>query len=234
MDATGDTPEITAADQEAAELLAVARQGVLTLATGGCARYAFSFDMPFCLDRRGSPLLFYASGNPHHHVILTNTTLSLRLPHHIDPDGTEQSLLLLNGRMHLVDPGDHDSLDRHYRYFEQDIENFTRGERRLYRLRIEQAFFESFDGAHTPVAPARLLRRNPFAPARERTLIVTCQRLFDAMAPGPDGPRTVVGLDSAGIDFRDAGGIRRWSFPVAVSSGHEVEAALASAGILTD
>lgn len=166
------------------------------MATGGCARYAFCVDVGYCLDRRGYPLINYASPNPHHHLILTNTTMTLRLPHSIDAEGNEQSILIITGMLTLVDPGDHDSIDRHARYFQSVTENYSRGESRLYRLVPDSACFELFSGKRLNVERSEIFRRNTLSPREEAALIEG--------GNGTNGlsPPHLVGVDAYGIDTR--------------------------------
>lgn len=196
------------------------RRAVLTMTTGGCARYAFSTDIEYCLDRRGYPLFIYASGNPHHHLIVTNTTMDLRLTHEVDQEGNELSILILTGMLRLVDPGDHDSMDRHFRYFGTAAENYTRGSKRLYRFEPERAGFELFSGERRALALDQLFRRNPFSRREEERLLDYCRQSMSKNEP--------VGIDTGGIDVRKGAGFERLSFAQPLSVAGDVMAFVAA------
>jgi len=209
--------------RQAYHRLVESRNAVLTMTTGGCARYAFSTDIHYCLDRKGHPLFVYASSNPHHHLVVTNTTMDLRLTHEIDPEGNELSILILTGMLRLVDPGDHDSLDRHYRYFEVTVENYTRGSRRLYRFEAERAAFELFSGERQNVPLSTVIRKNAFTRKEEDRLLDYCRQ---SMNVGKDV--IPVGVDGMGIDLRKAGGFERLNFGETITTSGEVMAFVAS------
>ncbi len=168
--------------------------GTLAMATGGCARYVFCTDVSYCLDRRGFPLIHYSSPNPHHHLILNNTTMTLRIPHRVDAEGNEHSILILTGMLELVDPGDHDSLDRHHRFFSMAIENYTRGANRLYRLVADSACFEMFSGQRLALDLDQLCRKNPLTGREEEQLVA---RLNEQSR---QRKQPVAGVDAHGID----------------------------------
>jgi len=186
-------PEVR--DQQAFDLLRRRFAGVLAMATGGCARYAFCVDVGYCLDRRGYPLINYASPNPHHHLILTNTSMTLRIPHSIDAEGNEHSILIITGMLTLVDPGDHDSIDRHARYFQSVTENYSRGESRLYRLVPDSVCFELFSGKRLEVERSVIFRRNILSPREEKALIEQGNNRKGWAIP------QLVGVDAYGIDM---------------------------------
>jgi len=191
-------------NRQAYQRLIDTRKAVLTMTTGGCARYAFSTDIEYCLDRRGNPLLIYTSGNPHHHLVVTNTTMDLRLPHELDAEGNELSILILTGLLRLVDPGDHDSIDRHDRYFGRPIENFTRGSHRLYRFEAERAGFELFSGQRLELSLSHLICKNPFSRKNEERLLDYCRQ-----SVASDRNIQFMGIDQTGIDIRNDGFFQR-------------------------
>jgi len=210
---------------QAYSLLSNRRQAVLAMSTGGCARYAFSSDIHYCMDRRGYPLINYISANPHHHLIITNSTMDLRLVHQIDAEGNELSLLILTGMLKLVDPGDHDSIDRHCRYYKSVTENYSRGASRLYRFIPETACFEQFSGERLPMPVASLIRRNPFSEKEELVLIDSCQQHFLKLG-NPSVPVLVAGVDGHGVDLKMKDGIAYRPFAETVESIHAAELAI--------
>lgn len=209
--------------RQAYHRLLESRSAVLTMTTGGCARYAFSTEIQYCLDRKGHPLFVYASSNPHHHLVVTNTTMDLRLAHEIDPEGNELSILILTGMLRLVDPGDHDSLDRHYRYFDITVENYTRGSQRLYRFEAERAGFELFSGERQNLPLSAVIRKNAFTRKEEDRLLAYCRESMHARKDV-----IPVGVDGMGIDLRKAGGFERLNFADAVTTTGDVMAFVAS------
>lgn len=197
------------------------RRGVLTLASGGCARYAFSTDVTYCLDRRGHPLILYASGNPHHHLIMTNSSVELRLIYQLDRDGQEEQIMLLIGMLRMVDPGDHDSLDRHARYFGQPIENYTRGNNRLYRLEPEHVLIEHISGARTPLPLHDVVRRNMLKKSAEMEAIRKAQLHV---------PAQILGVDALGMDGHDGRRMVRWHFTRPLTAGSDMNERLHEIG----
>lgn len=211
--------------EEAHRVLLLQPGAVLAMSSGGCARYAFSCDTHYCLDRRGYPLIHYTSGNPHHHLILTNSSMSLRLPHKIDADGNELSLLIITGALHLVDPGDHDSIDRHFRYFKRMAENFSRGAGRLYRFIPDGVFFELISGERQPLEINKLLKRNPFNERDESRLIEFASkhlRHLHIQAKVGD----VIGIDGYGLDTEVKGTVIRKFFHTCVEAVGDAEMAI--------
>lgn len=148
------------ADQARA-LLQGGRTAVLTLATGGCARYAFSSEVSYVPDRRGFPLILYRSENPHHHLILSNTTMELRLVHEVDGEGNELTLVIATGMLRRVDPGDHDSLDRYHAAFHEWPDTGRRGRDRLYRFEPDHIRLEFFSGQRIALDKERVLEPIP-------------------------------------------------------------------------
>jgi len=199
---------------------------ILAMSTGGCARYAYSSDAPYCLDRRGFPITCYSSPNPHHHLILTNSTMTLRLVHQLDPEGNEISILILTGMLRLVDPGDHDCLERHHRYFGLPIENYSRGITRLYRLEPEQVCFELFSGKRIPLGVDSIIRRNLFSEKEEKSLIEAAQLHFRRSMSGTDTGILVAGVDGFGVDVSVNRQLSHRMFPVEVANVQQAELAI--------
>lgn len=222
MDAASPNQSANELERQASNLLINSRRAVLTMTTGGCARYAFSSDIDFCLDRKGAPLLVYASNNPHHHLVITNTSMDLRIAHQIDHEGNELSILILTGMLRMVDPGDHESIDRYHRYFGIVIENFSRGSNRLYRFEAQRAGFELFSGERKNVGIDSLIRKSIFSRKEEEKLIDYCRSSFPVDRHGE-----AVGVDSGGIDFKCVSGINRLSFPAPVNTAGQAMAYIA-------
>lgn len=195
------------------------------MTTGGCARYAFSTDAHYCLDRKGYPLINYTSINPHHHLIMTNSTMDLRIVRDVDPDGIEQCIFLLTGMLVLVDPGDHDSIDRHARYFDTPTENYCRGASRLYRLVPEKASLELVSGERIPLNLEEVVRRSGFSDRDERLLVDFANHCL-RMQKNRVSPARVVGVDTCGVDMRVGNSIHRRFFPAEVMTKAEAELAL--------
>lgn len=212
-------------NQQAYVLLRSHYTAVLAMSTGGCARYAYSSDAGYCLDRRGFPLTCYSSPNPHHHIIMTNSTMSLRLVHQVDKDGNEISILILTGMLKLVDPGDHHSLERHHRYFSASIENFSRGISRLYRFEPDQACFELFSGKRMPLGLDVLIRKNLFSEKEENHLIHAAQAHYNRFA-GKERAITVAGVDGYGVDITINGQLHHRKFPESVEKVSQAELAI--------
>lgn len=203
------------------------RAAVLAVASGGCARYVFSHDTAFMLDRKGFPLVHYASENPHHHLIFTNSLMEFRVVLETNPEGDELNILIATGLLRLVDPGDHDSIDRFLRYQDLEIENYSRGTNRLYRFEPAHARFELFSGERTPIVLDTLLARNPFSAAAERRLADGFARMVRD-AGSTDAACRLAGVDGHGADLVLNGNIRRVEFTAPASSPAEAEAEIAA------
>ena len=213
--------------EQAFDVLINQGKAVLAMTTGGCARYAFSADAPYCFDRRGYPLIHYSSANPHHHLIMTNSTMDMRMPHRTDADGNELSLLILTGMLRLVDPGDHDSIDRHVRHFGGIVENYSRGASRLYRFAPEKACFELFSGQRIPLPLEQLIRRNPFSEREEMQLIDHAHHCVATAGKRHNLSGDIVGADAFGLDATNQGGaLSRLTFKHAVKDVSEATAAI--------
>jgi len=215
-------------DEQASQayaLLLASHTCILAMTTGGCARYAFSTDSHYCLDRRGYPLLNYSSTNPHHHLIMTNSTMDLRLVHRIDADGNELSLLLLTGMLHLVDPGDHENIDRYARYFDFPTENYSRGSSRLYRMIPDKACFELFSGERINLNLGKIIKKHPFTDKEELQLVSFGNQCLRAQK-NTRLPLTMAGVDAFGVDIRFTERILRKPFPAEIRSIEDAELAL--------
>ncbi len=203
------------------------KQAVLAMASGGCARYAFSRDVCCCMDRNGFPLLAYESENPHHHLIMTNSGMTLRFDPEENPaSDSRDDVLILTGMLVLVDPGDHDAIDRYTRFFGGEIENHTRGRRRLYRFDAKRADLEVLSGERTLLPLAALIRRNPFPEKQELSLVrhtnithrdVIAKISAAALEPA-EHPAKVIGLDREGFDISVSGRIVRVHFAGEIES----------------
>lgn len=216
---------------QAHSLLLSRHEAVLAMTTGGCARYIFSTDAHYCLDRRGHPLINYSSGNPHHHLIMTNSSMDLRLVHQTDADGNEMSLLILSGMLRLVDPGDHDSIDRYSRYYDTEVENYSRGTSRLYRFESAQACFEQFSGKRFPLTLEAIIRKNSFSEKDELSLLAFARDVLRVNKVSAE--TSVAGIDGAGVDLKRQGRFYRWTFSSPVSDKEQAELLLTGMGDLS-
>jgi len=212
-------------DEQAYALLLASHTCILAMSTGGCARYAFSTDAHYCLDRRGYPLLNYTSTNPHHHLIMTNSTMDLRLVHRIDKEGNELSLLIVTGMLQLVDPGDHENIDRYARYYEFPTENYSRGSSRLYRFIPDKACFELFSGERINLNPGMIIKKQAMTDKEECQLIDFGNQCFRAQK-NIQRPISVAGVDSLGVDIKFGTSIIRKAFPAEIRTIQEIELAL--------
>jgi len=219
----GATPDEQAS--QAYALLLESHACIVAMTTGGCARYAFSTDSYYCLDRRGYPLLNYTSTNPHHHLIMTNSTMDLRLVHRTDKEGNELSLLLLTGMLQLVDPGDHENIDRYSRYFDFPTENYSRGSSRLYRLVPDKACFELFSGERINLNLGMIIKKHRMTEKEECQLINFGNQCLRAQK-NIQLPVSVAGVDSFGVDIKFGATIIRKNFPAEIQTVQEIELAL--------
>lgn len=85
-----------------ARLRAAVRQAthaVLAPASGGCAQYIFSVEVGLHWLPRGQIALLMPPRTDNQLRILRQTSLSLRIPIEVEPDGTERNQLVLTGQL---------------------------------------------------------------------------------------------------------------------------------------
>lgn len=197
-------------------------QAVIAMSSGGCARYAFSLDVDYCLDRQGYPLIHYSSDNAHHHLIVTNSTMDFRIVRETSPDGMELSIFILTGMLTLVDPGDHDNIDRYSRYFDVNIENYSRGCERLYRFTPSQARNELISGENNVLPVSELIRKNVWTPSQEQFLLEQGSSLL-ADKSANSNELCFAGIDGYGADLVESGNITRLPFEQFVDNPEEAQ-----------
>lgn len=88
-------------------LLRQRQRAVLAPASGGCAQYIFSTEVVLRLDATGVIEVQLPLRTDSQRSLLNETTLSLRIPLDVEPDGTERSHLVLAG--HLQESPDNES-----------------------------------------------------------------------------------------------------------------------------
>ncbi|HMP77616.1 MAG TPA: hypothetical protein PKE12_15075 [Kiritimatiellia bacterium] len=117
-----------------AAFLGVPRRAVLAPASGGCAQYLFSADVEVTpLPGGGIGVCTPARADAQQRV-LQETTLSLRIPLEVEPDGTERTQLVLTGRLDPVGAAS----------------------ARVVRFLVERAHLADISGRVTSVNPAEL------------------------------------------------------------------------------
>jgi putative heme iron utilization protein len=232
------TPNPTEIGAEARELLYRAYDGVLSTHSVEMQGFPFGSVVPYCLDRRGRPVILIADIAQHTRNIVANPKVSLIvLDRSVDDVQANGRLTLLAGA-HPV-PGEdlEDTAERYYSFFPDRRDDHKTHTFTFYRMEpVRLRYIGGFGRIHW-LHPDAVLRANPFTAREERAMVLHmnedhpetlrtyCVRAGISLPSG--GKPVMVGIDGEGFHLRVGARIVRFAFPTPVATPAEVRAALA-------
>jgi len=228
--------QIEAAAREARRLLLACYDGVLATISVAVPGYPFGSVVPFCLDRRGLPVILIADIAQHRKNVVADSKVSLTVFDRGADDLQTNGRLTLIGDAARVAADDVDTAARYYRYFPEARDYHLTHGFEFWRLHLVRSRYIGGFGAIHWIEPDRLLGPNPFSAADESAMIahmnadhVDTMREYLAHMPGTDAAvstPTLAGVDADGIHLRTARRVWRLEFPARVSTPDAVRKAL--------
>jgi heme iron utilization protein len=206
--------------------------GVLSTISVDVPGYPFGSVVPYCLDRRGWPVLLISRIAQHTKNAWADPKVSLTISEPDLDDVQTGSRLTYLGDIQQVTEPDEDTAERYYRYFPQSRDYHRTHDFDFYviapvRVRYIGGFGEIFW-----LSPEQLVRPNPFSPAEETDMVdhmntdhEAAMRTYCKTANIPLTPETqpqFAGVDAEGFHLRLGARIVRFNFPSPVSKPLEV------------
>lgn len=224
------------AGAEARDLLLRCYDGVLSTISVSVAGYPFGSVVPFCLDRRGVPVILIADIAQHTRNVKADPRVSLIVFDRSAPDLQANGRLTLLAEAEPVDADDDDTAERYYRYFPEARDYHRTHGFQFWRLSPRRLRFIGGFGAIHWLEPAQVLAPNPFSADEETSMVehmnadhVDAMRTYCRPFFGSDvatlAPR-FAGCDGEGFHLGVGGQVLRIPFAAPVSSPREVRAAL--------
>lgn len=161
----------TIAAAEARKLLLREYHGVLSTLSIDAPGYPFGSVVPYCLDRRGCPVLLISRIAQHTKNIQANPKVSLIVTQgEIDDIQSAARLTCLSDASRIREE-DEDTPARYYRYFPNSQNYHKVHDFDFYRLELARArYIGGFGDIHW-IDPAALLQPNPFTEEEERGMV---------------------------------------------------------------
>jgi putative heme iron utilization protein len=226
----------SAAAREARRLLLRCYDGVLATISVAVPGYPFGSVVPFCLDRRGQPIILIADIAQHRRNVLADPRVSLTVFDRGADDLQSNGRLTLLADAVRIKPGDGDAAARYYRFFPEAGDYHLTHGFEFWRLALRRIRFIGGFGAIHWLEPAQLCVVNPFDEVAELSMVahmnedhVPAMRDYLRPALGASAAATepaLAGVDAEGIHVRNGQRIHRVEFPDAVHTPAEVRGAL--------
>ncbi|MGH8659580.1 MAG: HugZ family protein [Gammaproteobacteria bacterium] len=221
---------------EARRLLLRGYHGVLSTLSVEAPGYPFGSVVPYCLDRRGWPVILISRIAQHTKNIQADPKVSLIVQEDGVQDIQAAARLTCLANAEPIAEGDTDTPARYYRYYPQARGYHQTHDFEFYRLALMRARYIGGFGRIHWLEPGQLVRPNPFSSGQERSMV---QHMNDdhqeAMArycksqgiPVPaDGKPAMAGIDGEGFHLLLGTRIVRFDFDRAVTTPLEVRAKL--------
>ena len=213
-----------------------AYQGVLSTLSVEAPGYPFGSVVPYCLDRRGWPVILISRIAQHTKNILADPKVSLLVHEDGVQDIQATARLTCLANAEPIADGDADTPARYYRYYPQAQGYRETHDFAFYRLALVRARYIGGFGSIYWLAHEQLLRPNPFNPEQEQSMVQHMNEdHLEAMVrycknqrisvPADDKP-AMTGVDSEGFHLRLGARIVRFDFDAAVTTPLEVRAKL--------
>jgi hypothetical protein len=217
---------------QARQLLLQEYQGVLSTLSVEVPGYPFGSGVPYCLDRRGWPVLLISRLAQHTKNALANPKASLTL---IEPgvqDLQTGGRLTYLGDIQIVESSADDIAQRYYRYFPQSQDYHLKLDFDFYvivpvRVRYIGGFGEIFW-----LTPEQLVLPNPFSASEETGIVEhmnddhqSAMRTYcknAGLALDEDAVPAFAGVDAEGFHLRIGSRIHRFRFSKPVANGMQV------------
>ncbi|MHA2502768.1 MAG: HugZ family pyridoxamine 5'-phosphate oxidase [Candidatus Kariarchaeaceae archaeon] len=228
--------------EEAHKLYYTRHDGVLSTISQDedIAGFPFSSVTPFCLDRKGRPIILISNLAQHTKNIAERSEVSLMIQAdvHRNTDVQAQGRLTYVGHASPVPEDEIDEIKYRYvrylpaaeRYFEAHSFNY-------YRIDAVKGRFIGGFGKIFWLTPEELLMDNPFDEAAETGIIEHMNddhqdsmklylKHYLNLETGPDNTVKMVGVDAKGFDIRRDGFIHRIWFDTPVENSNDVRMAM--------
>lgn len=226
----------TAPGAEARSLLLREYHGVLSTHSVDAPGYPFGSIVPYCLDRRGCPVILISRIAQHTKNIQADPKLSLIVTEgEMDDVQAAARLTYLANARRLPDT-DEDTPARYYNYFPMARDYHRTHEFDFYRLELVRARYIGGFGRIYWLEPDQLLMANPFSHDEEQGMITHmnkdhveatvhyCETAGFAVAD--DCRPGMAGIDGEGFHLRLGTRIIRFEFDSLVSSPLDVRTKL--------
>jgi putative heme iron utilization protein len=231
------TPNLSEVGAEARELLYRAYDGVLSTHSVEMPGYPFGSVVPYCLDRRGRPVILIANIAQHTRNITANPKVSLLVLDRSVDDVQANGRLTLLADACPVPSGDlEETAERYYSFFPDSRDYHKTHAFAFHRLEpVRLRYIGGFGRIHW-LTPDDVLRANPFTAEEECAMVRHmnedhsealrgyCARAGVSLPPG--GVPVMAGVDGEGFHLRVGARIVRFSFATPVATPSEVRAAL--------
>lgn len=220
---------------ESRKLYYLVHDGVLSSISQLIDGYPFGSVTPFCLDRRGRPVILISTLAQHTKNITANTKVSLTLTETVEKSSDVQA----HGRLTYI--GDAEKVpevevaeisSRYIRYLPAAQSYFKMHDFSFYRINMVKGRFIGGFGKIFWIEPEELLLDNPFSEEEEKSILDHMnddhqhsmrKYLADAfdINVGVDNSLNMIGIDSIGCDIRYNGQIKRIWFDKPISNPSE-------------
>lgn len=221
---------------EARHLLLRGYHGVLSTLSVEAPGYPFGSVVPYCLDRRGWPVILISRIAQHTKNIQADPKVSLIVHEDGVQDIQTAARLTCLANAEPIAHGEADTPARYYRYYPQAQAYHQTHDFVFYRLALVRARYIGGFGSIHWLQPEQVVRRNPFSPEQEQSMVRHmnddhreamvryCQNQLVPLQ-AEDKP-AMAGIDGEGFHLRLATRVVRFDFGEAVTTPLEVRAKL--------
>jgi putative heme iron utilization protein len=218
---------------EARALLSSEFAGVLSTISLELAGYPFGSIVPYCLDRKGRPLILISRIAQHHKNLLADPRASMIVLDRSNEDVQINGRLTCVADVRRLPPDEADAVaDRYYRHFPQSTDFHRIHDFEFFVLEaVRYRYIGGFGRIHW-VDPAKLERANPFTAADEASMAehmnqdhADTMREYCRLAGvnvAADMPTQLAGVDGEGFTIRAGERLVRLDFGAPVESGEDV------------
>lgn len=221
---------------EARRLLLRGYHGVLSTLSVEAPGYPFGSVVPYCLDRRGCPVILISRIAQHTKNIQADPKVSLLVHEDGVQDIQTAARLTCLANAEPIADGEADPPARYYRYYPQARGYHQTHDFAFYRLALVWARYIGGFGSIHWLQPEQLMRPNPFSSEQEQSMV---QHMNDdhqeamvryckhqRIPVQADRKPAMAGVDSEGFHLRVGARIVRFDFDRAVTTPLEVRTKL--------
>jgi len=222
--------------KDARNLLLSEYQAVLSTHSVDVSGYPFGSIVPYCLNKKGLPIILISTIAQHTKNIISNPKVSLIVTEGGADDSQTVGRVTYLGDAELIDNEDIDSVKRYYNYFPQSRDYHLTHDFNFYVIRPVRVRFIKGFGQIYWVEKDDFLLANPFSFDEEKQMISHMNAdhldairhycdlctIFYEESPSPE----MVGVDSEGFHLRVGSRIHRINFTEPVNTPGSVRKAL--------
>jgi heme oxygenase (biliverdin-IX-beta and delta-forming) len=222
--------------KEARKLLLSEYQAILSTHSVDVDGYPFGSVVPYCLNKKGEPVILISKIAQHTKNILSDPKVSLIATESGVDDLQTVGRITYIGNAVILDDDDSDSKERYYNYFPQSREYHEIHDFDFYRLQLVRVRFIGGFGQIYWVEKNDFLLANPFNFNEEKGMIDHMNAdhleaikhycdLYDIRSLADDIP-VIVGIDSEGFNLRVGARIHRVNFNEPVNTAENIRKVL--------